>query len=164
MIETYTQEFREDLVEHYLSKDLVAFLIHLPSLGITDTPTSNQLEQRKLLTMMAASAAEIEVQHGYKRSLVAVTAYPPLNPYQTIYDLTSTFTAAANGDFPEATHICYACGVNLTNPTNGNGNHRGDTQGTLIKVEPLFNAPLTIRAGVTFTHSTSFKITSQIAG
>ncbi len=161
MIETYTQEFRENLINEYVRAGLVAFLIRIPSLGVTDTPTTLQLEARKGLTMLEAVEAEIAVLNGYKRALVAATLNPSSNLYQTYYNLTSTFEASIEGNFPEATHICYARGANVTDMTNANGNNRGDTQGTLIKVEPLEGAPLILGSGTTLTHNSIFRLTSQ---
>lgn len=161
MIETYTQEFRENLVNEYVRIGLVAFLIRMPSLGITDTPTTNQLEARKALTMLEAAEAEIAVTNGYKRALVAVTLNPASNLYQTYYNLVATFEASLEGNFPEATHICYARGANVIDMNNDNGNNRGDTQGTLIKVEPLEGAPLILGTGTTLIHNSIFRLTSQ---
>lgn len=161
MIPTYTTEYSTKLFEDYLGFNLVAFLISRPSLGLTDTPSIAELDARRALTMMQAAAYEIALTNGYARSILTLVKNPASTTTDLIYTATATFTASSAGALSSATHICFARGANLTGGNAANGQNRGNTQGTLIKVEPLLNAPLSISASTTLTHSTSFKLSSR---
>ena len=67
MLSTHTIQFNRRLIEDYIGTNLHAFLIFLPSLGVTDIPTPTQLTTRRNLTMALAAAAEIPVTNGYSR-------------------------------------------------------------------------------------------------
>ncbi len=158
MISTYCNQFKESVLTSYLSYNLVAFLINKPSLGITNSPTTAQLLERKTLTMEEAAAFEINVAGGYKRAIIPLT---PLinndNERSSFINVSAQFTPTA-GSFAACTHICYARGASLATASNANGNNRGDNTGILIKVEPVINAPFIITAPTTFIHNTQFKL------
>lgn len=161
MIPTYTSEYLNKLYEDYVGFNLIAFLIFRPSLGITNTPSVNELDLRRALTMQLATSYEIALTNGYSRSIINLIEDPSSTTTDVIYTGVATFTASSSGSLNAATHICFARGANLTGGSNLNGQNRGSTQGTLIKLEPLLNAPLTIAASTTLTHNTSFKLSSR---
>ena len=147
MLSTHTIQFNRRLIEDYIGTNLHAFLIFLPSLGVTDIPTPTQLTARRNLTMALAAAAEIPVTNGYSRFKCLLTKDNTLpDVTREVYTTSANFTAVG-GCFSPVTHICYARGASLG---------RGDTAGTLIKIVPIVNAPYTVTTGVTFTHSTNF--------
>ncbi|MBD2201815.1 hypothetical protein H6G33_10690 [Calothrix sp. FACHB-1219] len=164
MISIYTNQFRTRLVEDYIKINLVSFLIQMPSLGITDSPTPTELNNRLSLTMSNAVAQEIGATnlYGYKRNIITTSTSSEdlINRVITV-TVTSTFTANG-GSIGPASHICYARGADVLGASASNGNNRGSTIGTLIKVEPLVLAPYTIANGVTFTHNTSFIVSTRI--
>lgn len=161
MIPTYTTEYLDKIYEDYVGFNLVAFLINRPALGITNTPSVGELDLRRSLTMQIAASYEIALTNGYSRSIITLIKDPASTTTDVIYTGTATFTANSSGALSSATHICFARGANLNGGTTLNGQNRGNTQGTLIKVEPLLNAPLSIPASTTLTHNTSFKLSSR---
>ena len=153
MFPIITNEFYRYLINQATGYNMAAILINMPSLGLTDSPTSDQLINRRQLTLVNAVAQEIALTGGYQRSIITLpsTITTDSNNNFTL-SITATFTASgAMGPF---THICYVKGANLVGATTSNGNNRGDTTGILYKVEPVITAPLTIQANVTFSHTT----------
>lgn len=150
-----TQQYLSFLLNNSIGLNLVAFLINMPTLGVTNSPTDDQLLLIRSLTMVNAVAQEIS-SVGYQRYIVN---FPTGNIVATTDNISvpiiSTFTNTTGNSGP-ATHICYARGANIIGATSSNGFNRGDNTGTLIQVEPLVGTPLTIQQNTTFTHTTTF--------
>ncbi len=167
MIPTYTYAIKENLIKDYLGANLVIALINNINLGITDTPSSTQLQARQNYDINNLISNEIGGTNlnGYRRFVVINNTITTNNISNTITEsnLTATFTASG-GNFDAFTHIIAIRGANLTNATNVNGNNRGDTNGTIIFIEPVFNTftpgtSLILQDGITFTYN--FKLTSS---
>lgn len=158
MISIYVNQYKNAIILDYLSYNLVAFLIHRPILGITDTPTNVELTARKNLTMALASSSEITTNGGYSRQIVNLSPITVDSNGISIVTATVNFTPNPSESFSPFTHICYARGVDLINTSPANGNNRGNPTGTLVKVEPVLQAPLQIQAPVSFIHTTDFKV------
>ncbi len=139
MIPTYTSEYLNKLHEDYIGFNLVAFLIFRPSLGITNTPSVAELDARRALTMQVAASYEIALTNGYSRCILTLTKDVTSTTTDVIYNSSGSFVASSSGVLSPATHICFARGANLSGGSTLNGQNRGSTQGTLIKVEPLLN-------------------------
>lgn len=155
MTPTKTVEYLTYLLTNGIGSNLVSYLINMPSLGITDTPTDDQLLLRQQLTMVNAVAQELSGA-GYKRNLLSISTGSIVYTSNTItVPVVSTFTNSG-GNIGPFTHICYARGANITGANSTNGNNRGDTTGTLIQVEPVTSAPLTIAQNVNFIHTATF--------
>ncbi len=162
MLAQHTTQYQNNLVLEYIASNLVALLIYKPDLGLTDFPSDTELLNRRALTMSTAATAELAVLNGYTRRTVALVVASSTDPNTVIYTSSTTFTASGTGPFSQATHICYARGVNLLGGNAGNGNNASDTAGTIIKVEPLLNAPLVVPTSTTFTHTTKFIVSNRL--
>jgi hypothetical protein len=157
MTATITKEIKTYFITNTVGYNLVALLINMPSLGNTNSPTNDQLLNRENLTMATAVAQEIS-SIGYKRHIVI------LNSANIVYSngaasisITANFTPASTQTFGPFTHVVFARGANLIGANSGNGNNRGDTTGTVYKVEPVTSAPQSI------TNPTQLNITTTIS-
>lgn len=161
MIPQYTTEFKQDYLNQ-ISYNLTAFLILKPSLGLNDAPTLPQLAARKALTMTTASVDEIAVTNGYERVFIDTVEIIDNVDGTSEFTVISTFTPDADEALAPFTHICYAYNTAVLGATSINGNNRGSSVGTLIKVEPIIAAPLTITSPAVFTHTTTFKVSLDV--
>jgi hypothetical protein len=167
MIPTYTYAIKNKIITDYLGSNLAIILINNPNLGMTDTPTIDQLEARRNFTASNLINFEIGATalNGYRRFLVSNTAITPTNisTNQTEATLQADFTADG-GNFNPITHVIALRGANITgaNPLT-NGNNRGDVSGTILFIEPVNNVispntPLIVQVGTTFNYT--FKLIS----
>lgn len=167
MIPTYTYAIKNKIITDYLGSNLAIILINNPNLGMTDTPTLDQLEARRNFTASNLINFEIgaNLLKGYRRFLVSNSAITTNNisVNQTEANLQADFTAVG-GDFDPITHVVALRGANITgaNPLS-NGNNRGDTNGTILFIEPIENlvspnTPLVIPETTTFNYT--FKLIS----
>lgn len=164
MIPTYTNSIRKQIIDEYLSYNLVSILIYDTSLGLTDTPNSLELEARRNLIMSSVAANEIgDVSlKGYKRCLITpdpATQLPGNILSETI--ITSSFQAEVGLELDQATHIVYVRGANQLGADPSNGNNRGDLQGDVILVEPIENAPIILAHPTVFEHTLDLRISTQ---
>lgn len=160
MTATITKEIREFFITDTIGYNLVAFLINMPSLGNTDTPTNDEILNRENLTMATASAQEVSGT-SYARHIATI------NPADIVEDnngnfsvtVSATFTPTDGNPIGPVTHVVWARGANLVgaDPIT-NGNNRGDTTGTAYKVEPLTAAPQTLTFPTQLTVSTEIAI------
>ena len=167
MIPTYTYAIKAGIINNYLGANLAIALINNSNLGITDTPTATELEARKNFTTTDLFSFEIGVTNfnGYARILVpALDINPtPVTVDQTEAELTVTFTASG-GDFEPFSHIVVLRGANTVGADPIlNGNNRGDTNGTIVFIEPVDNIlnpgnPLTLTNGISYNYT--FKLIS----
>jgi len=167
-IPTYTYIIKENLIKNYLGSNLVVALINNPNLGITDTPTAEESEARRNLTMTDVFNTEIGGTNlnGYARAIILNNTINTtvVNTELTEAELNVLFTANG-GDMEAFSHIVVIRGANITGADPIlNGNNRGDTNGTIIFVEPVNNIsnsgnPLTILDGTTFDYT--FKLMSS---
>ena len=163
MTPTYTNEFREAILTEYIGFNLVAFLVSMPSLGVTDSPTPAQLQERLNLTMTAAVANELPHANGYSRQLVYL-GNPVTNETnkESISDTNVEFISDG-GDVGPFTHIVFARGANLSGADPAlNGNHRGDITGTVVRVEPVVGAPLVLPDTFSFLINPPFVATTRL--
>lgn len=162
MIPTYTYEIKNKIIKDYLGANLAVALINNINLGLTDAPSNQQLEARKLFVTSSLVDFEIGASalNGYSRNLILNSTINPLisSPNQTETTLQATFTAVG-GNFNPATHVVVLRGANISgaNPIT-NGNNRGDTNGTIIFIEPINNilnpgTPFILQEGITFTYN-----------
>lgn len=167
MIPTYTHKIKENIVKNYLGSNLIVALINYSNLGITDAPSAQELEARRNFTTQQLFNFEIGVSNlnGYARAIVDNTNINPIQVNSTLTEasINVSFTAQG-GPFEPFTHIVIVRGANLNNadPTI-NGNNRGDTNGTVIFVEPVQNtlnpgSAITLGEGTTFNYD--FKLIS----
>jgi hypothetical protein len=158
MIPTITKEIKTYFITQTIGYNLVAFLINKPTLGVTTSPTNDELLLRENLSMTTAVAQEIN-STGYKRALIQIdsTNIVYSNGEATL-SVTATFTAPSTNALGPFTHVVWARGANLTGANSGNGNNRGNTTGTVYKVETVNLAPLTLQAGATFSTTTDISI------
>jgi hypothetical protein len=130
-----------------INSGLMGILINYPDLGIDDTPTQQELTLRYGLLMSEVGVREISANGGYARRTLG-TITPVIDNHVYSFTLSSSFLPVG-GNYSEATHIIYATNALST---------RGNTQGTVILVEPILNAPVIITNGVTYTHSTEIQL------
>lgn len=167
-IPTYTNLIKENIIKNYLGSNLVVVLINNPNLGITDSPTVQQLNARRNLTMIDVFNTEIGGNNlnGYARAIVNNSNINPIivNTDLTEAEINVSFTAVG-GVMGPFSHIVVVRGANVSgaNPLT-NGNNRGDTTGNIIFIEPITNnaAPetaLSILNGATFDYT--FKLISS---
>lgn len=161
-IAVYTKEFRTAVAADYLGQDLIAMLINAPQLGLGEIPTKENINDSINLTMQEAASLEVGNSKGYKRFIVTLEepTYDEINK-RAIFNVTSKFIAKG-GSIGPFTHLCYATQTNLNGATDANGNNAGDTQGILVKVEPVDFAPNTIAENVFYTHVTQFIVSTRI--
>lgn len=167
-IPTYTYLIKENIIKNYLGSNLVVALINNSNLGITDTPTAQESEARRNLTMTDVFNTEIgnTSLNGYARALILNNSISTnvVNESLTETELTVSFTASG-GDMEPFSHIVVIRGANITSADPVlNGNNRGDTNGNIIFVEPVDNFsnpgnPLVILNGATFDYT--FKLVSS---
>lgn len=164
---TYTNLIRESIINDYLLYNAVVILIYKPSLGLTDSITSLQLEARKELTMEEVAAAEIggDTLKGYARFILDnATITNDTDSTSTISSSSTNLEATFTGkgaDLDPFTHIVVARGVNLTNASTTNGNNRGNTSGSVIYVEPVVNSPLVLQKDYTFRYTVKFALATK---
>jgi len=167
-IPTYTYLIKENLIKNYLGSNLVVALVSNTNLGITDTPTAIEAEARRNLTMTDVFNTEIggTALNGYARAIILNNTINTtvVNTELTESELNVSFTASG-GDMDPFSHIVVIRGANVTGADPIlNGNNRGDTNGTIIFVEPVDNIanpgnPLTVLNGATFDYT--FKLISS---
>lgn len=167
-IPTYTYLIKESIIKNYLGSNLVIALINNSNLGITDTPTAQELEARRNLTMTDIFNTEIggTSLNGYARAIILNNTITTtvVNGELTESELTVSFTASG-GDMEAFSHIVAIRGANVTGADPIlNGNNRGDTNGSIIFVEPVDNLsnpgnPLVVLNGATFGYT--FKLISS---
>jgi len=167
MIPTYSYAIRSGIINNYLGANLAVALINNSNLGITDTPTTAELESRKNFTTLDLFNFEIGATNlnGYARVLIPALDINPVTTSvdQTEAEISVTFTAS-NGDFEPFSHIAVLRGANTVGADpNLNGNNRGDTNGTIIFLEPVENTtnpgiPLILSNGVSYNYT--FKLVS----
>lgn len=162
MVPTYTYEIKHKIIKDYLGANLAVALINNINLGLTDAPSNEELEARKLFIANSLVDFEIgdSVLNGYRRNLISNSSINPIiiSPNQTEVSLQATFTAIG-GNFNPATHVVVLRGANINaaNPIT-NGNNRGDTNGTIIFIEPINNilnpgTPFILQEGITFNYN-----------
>ena len=167
MIPTYSYAIKAGIINNYLGANLAIALINNSALGITDTPTANELEARRNFRTIDLFNFEIGATafNGYARQFVlpGQISPSPVTPEQTEAEITVTFTASG-GDFEAFTHIVAIRGANTVGADPIlNGNNRADTNGTIIFVEPVDNTlnpgqPLILTNGITYNYT--FKLIS----
>ena len=167
MIPTYSYAIKAGIINNYLGANLAVALINNSNLGITDTPTAAELESRKNFTTTDLFNFEIGTTNlnGYARVLVPSLDINPsvVTVDQTEAEINVVFTASG-GDFEPFSHIAVLRGANTVGADAIlNGNNRGDTNGTIIFIEPVENTlnpgtPLVLTDGISYNYS--FKLVS----
>ena len=167
MIPTYTYNIKADIINSYLGSNLAIVLVNNSALAITDTPTAQELEARRNFTATDLFSYEIGASalNGYARKLLTPIDINPvvISTTLTEAEISVSFTASG-GDMDAFTHIVALRGANITNADALlNGNNRGDTNGTIIFVEPVENlvnpgTALTVLNGNSFNYT--FKLVS----
>lgn len=168
MIPTYSYAIKSGMITNYLGANLAVALVNNSNLGITDTPTSSELEARKNFSTANLFNLEIGASslNGYSRVLVPSVNITPtvISPNKTEASISVTFTASG-GSFEPFTHIVVLRGANTVGADPSiNGNNRGDTNGTIVFVEPVDNTlspgtPLTLPSGISYNYT--FKLVSS---
>lgn len=159
MTVTITKELKTYFITDTIGYNLVALLINMPSLGVTNSPTNDQLLLRENLTMTTAVAQEV-ADTDYKRHIVIFDSEDiAYSNGQATISVTATFTPTNGNPIGDFTHVVWARGANLVGATNGNGNNRGDITGTIWKVQSVNSAPITITYPVVFSSTTDITIT-----
>lgn len=161
MIPTYTNEIRLKILDTFVSINLVAILINYPELGITDSPSAPQAALRRALTMQIVATKELALTGGYQRSIITLPASTPDSTDLNRSNSSGIATFQPISTFAPCTHIVYARGANLSGVDPSNGNNRGNTLGTVIFVEPIVGAPLTLSNPTVFQHNFTFSTTTR---
>jgi len=161
MTTTITKELKTYFITNTIGYNLVALLINMPSLGVTSSPTNDQLLLRENLTMATAVAQEVVVGTSYKRHIVEFDSEDIVySNGQATISVTATFTPlTSTNSIGSFTHVVWARGANLVGATPTNGNNRGNTTGTIWKVQTVLAAPTTITYPVVFSPTTDITIT-----
>lgn len=172
MIPTYTNQIKTNLITDYFGSNLAVCLINTPFLGITDTPTNQELEARRQFTTANLLLYEIGASelNGYKRVLIPnsyVLENTKIENETATFEVTVEFLALG-GDFTEFTHIAVVRGASFTNANDTNGNNRGNTSGSVIFIEPINNTvnpnqPLILTDGMMFTYTFTLSTTSTLS-
>ena len=159
MTTTITKELKTYFITNTIGYNLVALLINMPSLGVTDSPTNDELLLRENLTMTTAVAQEV-ADTDYKRHIMEFDSEDIVySNGQATVNVTATFTPTEGNPIGDFTHVVWARGANLVGATELNGNNRGDTTGTIWKVRSVLAAPTTITYPVVFSPTTDITIT-----
>lgn len=135
-IPTISNELLQDILNNYLFSNSAVLLINYPELGFDNTPTQEQLNLRKSLTMVDAALREvISIENNYSRQLLSTSNITiGNNPYSRIINVVFNAQGGSIGPF---THAVIARDVNLINANLTNGNNRGDEAGLVILSTPL---------------------------
>lgn len=168
MIPTYTYAIKQELLDTFLGNNLIVALINAPTLGITDTPSAQQLENRATYTMTNVFSSEIGLANlnGYARQIILPgdITVNQVNTQLSDVDLSVSFTATG-GDFDPFTHLVVIKDADLVNADPIlNGNNRGSTIGTIIFIEPVDNggAPLTLIEGLSYNYDFKLQVSSEV--
>ncbi|MFO0089607.1 MAG: hypothetical protein ACK518_02165 [bacterium] len=151
---SFTNEYYTGII-NYTTSNLVALLINRPELGLSNSPTLPQLEARLNLNMTTAVTWELN-QATYSRAIVT----NPIINLPTSNVLTAELTASVsfNGTIGPFTHIVFTRGANVAGANPANGNNRGSNQGTIVWIEAVLSAPLTVTAPATYTYTLTMPI------
>ena len=158
MIPTFTNIIKEKLITEFLGNNLVIALINYPELGLTDGPSQTEAELRRNFTTDQINLYEL-TNTDYKRSIITVDPNLIIGENVKKVLVTAEFEAF-DTSFSEATHVVAIQKANLVNASASNGNNKGDTQGNIIFVEPIKNAPFVIQANSVFEYN--FTLISNI--
>lgn len=151
---SFTNEYYTGLI-NYTNTNLVAFLINRPELGISNSPTLSQLEERLSLTMPDAVAWEL-TNTSYSRSIITA---PIVNlPTSTTLSAELIANATFSGTIGPFTHIVFARGANIAGANLANGNNKGSSQGTIIWIDAVTSAPISITPPATYTYTLTLPI------
>ena len=135
-IPTIANELLHDLLNNYIFFNAAIFLINYPELGFDNTPTQEELNLRKSLTMVDAALREVSaIDNNYARYYIT-----PLdlsigsNPFSRVIKASFSAQGGSIGPF---THAVLTRDINKINGDITNGNNRGDEQGLLILSTPI---------------------------
>ena len=158
MIATITKEIRRFFITDTIGDGLVAILVNMPSLG-TENATNDELLNRENLTMELAAAQEVN-SSSYARYIATIDPEEIEEDIDGKFSLsvTATFEPTEGNTIENITHIVWVRGANILNAVLENGNNRGDTTGTVYKVEPIIQAPQTLSFPVVFTSTINIEI------
>lgn len=159
MTTTITKELKTYFINNTIGYNLVALLINMPSLGVSSSPNNDQLLLRENLTMATAVAQEV-ADTDYKRHIVEFDSEDIVySNGQATVNVTATFTPlTATNSIGPFTHVVWVRGANLVGANDANGNNRGDTTGTIWKVQSVLAAPTTFTYPVVFSPITDITI------
>lgn len=154
MIPTFSNKIKTELVTDFLGTNLVIALINYEGLGLTDAPTIEQQVLRQEFSTQDLGVYEIGGQqlNGYRRNIVNITEADIVGNNVKRAIITVEFTAV-DGDLDPFTHVVAIRGAKVTDAEVSNGNNRGNTQGTIIFVEPIENAPITVLENNAFEYT-----------
>ena len=143
MIPTYTTSIKQSIIENFFGSNLVIALVNRPSLGITDTPTVNEIAARQAFNMTGVFDSEIGAinLNGYARQIVTSgdINVVVVNTERSEAEITVSFTASTAAMDPFS-HIVAIRNADLVNADPLiNGNNRGSSVGEVIFVEPVDN-------------------------
>lgn len=138
MLATVCNEIRNAVLD-YISINIGAFLIYYPDLGLTDSPTIEQYNRRKGLTMVEAVSREVGGYYlnGYKRYIPRPDELFISQEHPFIFIKLYPKFQAIDGIIGPFTHICLSTNMNTYGGNASNGNNRGDSQGNIIMVKPV---------------------------
>lgn len=152
---TISNEINEAFIRDYLARNIGAFLIYNPALGLDNAPTEEEFQRRKELTMKEAVKYEVGGYslNGYRRYIINSPDLDiNISAYIVSIKLRIEFQAIG-GDIGPFTHVCIARGLNTHIPASM-GQGRGDTQGNLIGVKPVgSNKTLDLETGTYHTNN-----------
>ena len=154
MIPTFTESIQEKVITSFLGNNLVLALINYPELGLTDAPTQDEYELRTSFNLDNINVYEIGGAglNGYQRQIINID--PNLIVGTNIKRVITTVEFEAVGAAMEPfTHIVAIQAANLVEATEENGYNRGDSQGTVIFVEPVKDGPIELQAETVFEYT-----------
>lgn len=146
MIPTYTTAIKQSIIETYFGNNLVIALVNRPSLGITDTPTVDEVAARQAFNMTDVFDSEIGATtlNGYARQIVlpADINVTVIDTERSEAEITVTFSAVG-GNMDAFSHLVAIRAADLVGADPIlNGNNRGSSVGEVIFVEPVDNPVL----------------------
>lgn len=137
MIPTLSKDILEDFGHHYVNLGLGALLVQRPELGLTDTPTAQELKLRKESTLEDLIPYEVGgiMLNGYKRCFIE-RPNTTFTSNSVVLDFLVQWEAI-NRPMGPFTHYVLCKNLNKFRAGTKNGNNRGDTSGVIIGVQPV---------------------------
>jgi hypothetical protein len=125
-----------------INTNLVVILINRPQLGIGTVLTPAEIDARLNITMAQAALWEIS---SYSRFIVTtpIITIPTRTAPTASLVATATFTPSG-GPIGPFTHALVVRGANLVGASPANGNNRGSNVGTVVHIETVVSAPLSV--------------------
>lgn len=137
MIPTVSTDLLKDFGEHYINLGLGAILVQRPELGLTDTPTAQELKLRRESSLEDLVPYEVGgiMLNGYKRHFIERPGIT-YTSNSVILDFLVEWEAI-NRPMGPFTHYVLCKNLNKFMAGTKNGNNRGSPEGVILGVQPV---------------------------